>query len=315
MLLWLPSGRVMQLTKFPFTLRQLQYVVAVAKHLSFHKASQACHVSQPSLSTQIAQMEDVLGVPLFERDRRRVLVTPTGQKIVERAQYILRESEDLVECARRAADPFSGTLRIGVIPTISPYLLPRLAGAFRQAYPQLTVRWTEDKTEVLIERLDNGTLDAALLALEADIGDVEYDWVGDDPFVLATSKGHPLGSKKAAACQEELDHEDVLLLDDGHCFRDQALAVCANARAHELEFRATSLSTLAQMVAAGSGVTLLPQLAVDTETKRADLCIRQFKQPAPKRTLALVRRRGSPLAPALKQLAETAKQAYSATPP
>ncbi|MGH3663646.1 MAG: LysR family transcriptional regulator, partial [Micromonosporaceae bacterium] len=200
----------------PFTLRQLQYVVAVAEWLSFRKAAERCHVSQPSLSTQLAQMEEALGVRLFERDRRRVLVTTAGREIIKRARAILRQTDDLVELARRAGDPLSGTLRIGVIPTISPYLLPRLTWALRAAYPRLTVLWVEDKTEVLVRSLEAGTLEAALLALEADLGDVEREIIGPDPFVLATPVGHPLGTKASPAKASELRDASVLLLDDGH---------------------------------------------------------------------------------------------------
>ena len=300
----------MHLGPHPFSLRQLQYAVAVAESLSFRRAAEACHVSQPSLSAQLAQMEDALGVRLFERDRRRVIVTGAGRALIERARTILRETDDLVELARRSTDPHSGTLRIGVIPTISPYLLPRLTAAFRAAYPRLTVLWVEDKTEVLVRSLDGGTLDAALVALEADIGDVDREVIGSDAFVLATPVGHPLGAKASSAKPSELEDEAVLLLDDGHCFRDQTLAFCSHAHAHELEFRATSLSTLAQMVAGGAGVTLLPELAVATETKRAELVIRPFARPAPKRTIALVWRRRSPLGPALRELAVTARTAY-----
>ncbi|MCK6559590.1 LysR substrate-binding domain-containing protein [bacterium] len=298
----------------PFTLRQLQYAVAVADSLSFRKAAESCHVSQPSLSAQLAQMEEALGVRLFERDRRRVLVTAAGRKIIERARLILRETVDLLESAHRSADPLSGTLRIGVISTLSPYLLPRLTAALREAYPRLTVLWAEDKTDSLMQNLKGGTLDAALLALEAHIGNVEHEIIGSDPFVLATPAGHPLGAKSSPAKATELKGANVLLLDDGHCFREQALAFCSNAKAHELEFRATSLSTLAQMVAGGAGITLLPEIAVATEARRAELAIRPFAQPAPKRTIALVWRSRSPLGPALRQLAATARAAYSHVP-
>jgi LysR family hydrogen peroxide-inducible transcriptional activator len=295
----------------PFTLRQLQYVVAVADSLSFRKAAERCHVSQPSLSAQLAQMEDALGVRLFERNRRRVLVTEAGREIVERGRLILRETDDLVALARGSSDPLSRTLRIGVIPTVSPYLLPRLTAALRAAYPALIVLWVEDRTEALVRSLEAGTIDAALLALESRIGDVESEVVGRDPFVLATPVGHPLGKKASPARPRELADADVLLLDDGHCFRDQALEVCSSAKAHELEFRATSLSTLAQMVAGGAGVTLLPELAVATEAKRAELAIRPFARPAPHRTIALVWRRRSPLDPALRRVAATARAAYT----
>jgi LysR family hydrogen peroxide-inducible transcriptional activator len=223
---------------------------------------------------------------------------------------VLREADDLVEAAGRAGDPLSGRLQIGVIPTISPYLLPAVAPALRKAYPRLTVVWREEKTADLVRQLQGGTLDAALLALEADIGDVEREVIARDPFVLATPPRHPLGVGKAPARPAELGATPVLLLDDGHCFRDQALAACSRARVRESEFRATSLSTLAQMVAAGAGVTLLPRLAVPTETARTGLRVRAFADPSPRRTIGLVWRRNYPLAPTLRQLATTIRASY-----
>jgi LysR family hydrogen peroxide-inducible transcriptional activator len=301
---------ISELAIHPFTIRQLQYAIAVADALSFRRAAERCHVSQPSLSAQIAELENALGVPLFERDRRRVLVTAAGKQLVERARRLLVEADDLAAAAKRAGDPLVGTLRIGVIPTISPYLLPSTTPALRSAYPRLTTVWVEDKTATLVRALDDGALDAALLALEAELGDVEHEVVADDPFVLATRPDDPLGTKSSPAKPSELRETQVLLLDDGHCFRDQALAYCGNARAEELEFRATSLTTLAQMVAGGAGVTLLPQLAVATEAHRARLNVRVFANPVPHRTIALVWRKRSPLAPALKRVAGTIRNAY-----
>lgn len=300
----------MELAPYPLTLRQLQYAVAVAESLSFRKAAERCHVSQPPLSAQLAQMEEALGVRLFERDQRRVLVTPRGREIIERARRVLREVDDVVEFGRCATDPLTGSLTIGVIPTVSPYLLPRLTKVLRKAFPRLTIFWREEKSGVLARKLDSGALDAALLALEADLGDVEHEVIASDPFVLATPADHPLGAKRTPASLSELKDATVLLLDDGHCFREQALAVCSHAKAHELEFRATSLSTLAQMVAGGAGVTLLPELAVATESRHAKLALRPFTQPVPKRTIALVWRPHSPLGPSLRRLTVTARGAY-----
>jgi LysR family hydrogen peroxide-inducible transcriptional activator len=297
----------------PFSLRQLQYAVALADTLSFRQAAERCHVSQPSLSAQLLQLEGALGVRLFERDRRHVLITAAGRELVARARRLLLEADDLLAVAKRSGDPLAATWRIGVIPTVSPYLLPRIAPTLRKQYPRLTVLWVEDKTAVLVRRLGEGTLDAALLALEADIGDVEREVVARDPFVLVTPARHPLGAKATPAKPSELRHASVLLLDDGHCFREQALALCAKARADELEFRATSLSTLAQMVASGAGVTLLPSLAVATEARRADLRVRPFARPEPGRTVALVWRKRSPLGAALRQVAATIKSAYPRT--
>jgi LysR family hydrogen peroxide-inducible transcriptional activator len=300
----------MNLSPHPFTLRQLQYVVAVAEALSFRKAAERCHVSQPSLSAQLAQLEAVLGVRLFERDRRRVLLTTAGKELVERARRLLVDADALMEAAQRAGDPLSGTLRLGVIPTIGPYLLPSVAPAVRKHYPRLKVLWVEEKTETLVRELERGALDGALVALEAELGDVEAEVIAEDPFVLVTPRDHPLGESKAEASPSELRNEDVLLLDEGHCFRTQALALCSKARAHELEFRATSLPTLTQMIASGAGVTLLPKLAVSTEVPRAQLRVRTFAEPAPKRTLALIWRKRSPLASALQQVATTVRGAY-----
>jgi LysR family hydrogen peroxide-inducible transcriptional activator len=284
--------------------------VAVADALSFRKAAERCHVSQPSLSAQLAQLEEAVGARLFERDRRRVLVTVAGRELIDRARIVLRDTDDLVESARRAGDPLAGTMRIGVIPTISPYLLPKVTPALRAQFPRLTVMWIEDKTEVLLRSLDDGALEAAVLALEAEIGDVEREVIALDPFVLVTSAGDPLGAKKAPARAMELRGKSVLLLDDGHCFRDQALEFCSDAEARELGFRATSLSTLTQMVAGGAGVTLLPRLAVSTETKRAEVQVRPFAAPEPHRTIALVWRRHSPLEAALRQVTKTIRNAY-----
>jgi LysR family hydrogen peroxide-inducible transcriptional activator len=297
-------------TPHPFSLRQLQYAVAVAEALSFRKAAELCRVSQPSLSAQLARLEQALGVRLFERDRRRVLATAAGREVIDRARRVLLDADDLVAAAKRAGDPLAGTLRIGVIPTISPYLLPSVTPVLRRAYPRLATVWVEDKTEALVRSLEAGALDAALLALEADIGDVEREVIADDPFVLATRPDDPLGAKTTPAKAAELRDVSVLLLDDGHCFRDQALAFCSSAKAQELEFRATSLPTLAHMVAGGAGVTILPQIAVPTEAQGAGLRVRALATPVPHRTLALVWRKRSPLAPALRKLAGTIREAY-----
>jgi LysR family hydrogen peroxide-inducible transcriptional activator len=294
----------------PFTLRQLQYVVAVADTLSFRRAAELCRVSQPSLSAQLAQVEETLGVRLFERDRRHVLITPAGAQVIERARRLLIGADDLVQAAKRAGNPLAGTLRVGIIPTVSPYLLPSVTPKLRAAFPELTLGWIEEKTGVLSKQLDTGMLDAALVALEAELGDVEHDVIAEDPFLLVAAPTSPLAKKKGPATLGELRGVDVLLLDEGHCFRAQALELCSTARAHELEFRATSLSTLVQMVAAGAGVTLLPALAVNVEAERAELRVRAFAAPVPHRTLSLVWRKNSPLAGALREVAAVVRAAY-----
>jgi LysR family hydrogen peroxide-inducible transcriptional activator len=293
----------------PFSLRQLQYALALAEQLSFRRAAEECRVSQPALSAQLAELELALGVRLFERDKKRVLLTAAGKALLERASRIVIEADGLLEAGRRAADPLAGSLRLGVIPTVSPYLLPSLTPELRSKLPRLTVTWLEDKTESLIALLGAGAIDAAIVALESELGDVEREIIAKDPFVLVAPPGHPLSRGPKLAQSSELAGASVLLLDDGHCFRDQALAFCAKARAEELEFRATSLSTLVQMVAGGAGITLLPSLALATETQRAKLTIRRFAKP-PERTLALVFRGSSPVVPALQKVAALARSCY-----
>jgi LysR family transcriptional regulator, hydrogen peroxide-inducible genes activator len=294
----------------PFTLRQLQYACAVAEHLSFRRAAEVCHVAQPSLSAQVAELEEALGVQLFERDRRRVLVTTRGQALLERARTVLLQADDLGDAAKRVTDPFIGTLRIGVIPTIAPYLVPAATAGVRAEFPKLTVAWIEDKTQTLIAELSTGGIDGAVLALEAELGDVEQAVIAADPFVLVAPPGHPLMQKSTPIPARELRAADMLLLDEGHCLRQQALEVCTSVKAREAEFRATSLATLVQLVVQGAGVTLLPSLALETETSRAELGIRQIAAPAPARTIALVWRKGSSLAPALARVAASIRESY-----
>lgn len=287
------------------SLRQLQYIVAVADLRGFRKAADACQVAQPSLSMQVALAERQLGVQIFERDRRSVRVSPAGAAIVEQARRVLLAARDLHELARQSVDPFHGTLRIGVIPTVGPYLLPEITPALATRFPALRLLWTEARTSDLVHQIGAGTLDGALLALEADIGDLEYETLGRDPFVLAASLRHPLVKSTAPTTPDVLNNQEVLVLDDGHCFRDQALNFCAKAGAAEHSFRATSMATLVQMVGAGTAVTLLPALALPVENRRGQLRVRRFKTPGPGRTLVLAWRRGSALRSALTTLAAT----------
>jgi LysR family transcriptional regulator, hydrogen peroxide-inducible genes activator len=293
-----------------FTLRQLQYACAVAEQLSFRRAAERCRVAQPSLSAQIAELETALGVKLFERDRRRVLLTPDGRALLERAGELLLAADDLEDAAKQVADPLTGALSIGIIPTIAPYLVPAATAAIRKKYPTLLVRWVEDKTGVLREQLDAGTIDGALLAFESNLGEVEHALIADDPFLLAAPPDHPLMRDKSPVSHADLRGAEMLLLDDGHCLREQALEFCSTVRAHELEFRATSLATLVQLVVQGAGVTLLPALALPTETSRAKLGIREIAAPPPHRTLALIWRRSSPLGRALAPVAAAIRENY-----
>lgn len=302
----------MKLAPHPFSLRQLQYIVAVADHKSFRSAAEACHVAQPSLSAQVAQVEELLSVQLFERDRRPVALTTAGAALVARARTLLIAADDMVELAHGLSDPFAATLRIGIIPTVGPYLLPEIAPALRKRYPKLQFVWFEDKTSVLAQRLECAELDAAIAALEADdLHDLPHAVLGRDAFVFAAPKGHPLANGKGAVRPDQLEGERVLLLDDGHCFRDQALSFCTRSGAEESDYRATSLPTLVQMAAQGGGVTLLPSLAVELENRRHALQVRPFAPKAPGRTLALVWRKTTALTTVLGAVAETMRQEYA----
>lgn len=296
----------------PYSLRQLQYVVAVADLGGFRRAADACGVSQPSLSAQIARLEQALGVQVFERDARGVRVTAAGEAVLARARQVLVATGDLNEAARQQGDPLRGTLRIGVIPTVCPYLLPEVAPALHHALPNLAIVWSEDKTQTLVKQIEEARIDAAIMARDARIGGLEAVTIGEDPFVLAAAAGHPLVRSASPASPAVLDGVTVLLLEDGHCFRDQALAFCGAAGAQAGGLSATGLSTLVQMVGAGAGVTLLPRMAVAVENRRGQLAIRRFKAPAPKRTLALVWRKGSALGRPLTAVAGAVREAWRA---
>lgn len=292
------------------SLRQLEYVVAVADTLGFRRAAEQCHVSQPALSAQVQQLEAVLGVKLFERDARRVLLTPAGTELVARARRVLTEAQDILKAAARMGDPFAGPLHLGAIPTVAPYVLPEVVPALVKRYPKLKLRLREEKTALLMRDLDEGRLDAALLAVDTELGRaVEHEVIAEDPFVVAAPPGHPLERKQQVRLRD-LDDEDVLLLEDGHCFRSQTLALCTRVGAREVDFRATSLTTLAQMVMASGSVTLLPQLAVAMENRQGQLVVRPFAPPGPGRTLALAWRPGHPRAEALRAIAGTMRSAW-----
>jgi LysR family hydrogen peroxide-inducible transcriptional activator len=280
----------------------LEYIVALADTLGFRRAAERAHVSQPALSAQIQQAEAVLGVQLFERNQRRVLLTPAGEAVVARARRVLREAEDLLASARHWQDPFQGSWRLGLIPTVAPYLLPSILPVVVRAHPGLRLLLREERTPVLVRELVSGGLEAAILAEVPDLGDLVRAPLAEDPFLLATPRDHPLARKTRVALGD-LEGAPMLLLEDGHCLRGQALAFCAKSGAREADFRASSLSTLVQMVAGGLGLTLLPSLCAPLERTRASLALRPFVSPAPGRRLVLAWRAGSPLAAALEAFA------------
>lgn len=293
----------MSVAAHDLSIRQLQYVVAVADTLGFHRAAERCGVSQPTLSSQVQKLEEVLGVRVFERDKRRVLVTAAGAAIVAHARRVLVEVDDLVAAAAEAADPFAGTLRVGVIPTVAPYLLPFVTPAIATRWPRLRLALVEEKTDELLADLRAGALDAGLLALVDGMDDLEHATVLEDPFVAAVPRAHPLARKRAVSLGD-LEDQPVLLLEDGHCLRTQALSLCQRAGAAETDLRATSLATLVQMVSSGAGVTLLPSVAVDVENRRGQLAVRPLAGRPQGRTICLAWRKAAPLGGALRELAK-----------
>jgi len=286
-------------------LRAMHYLVTLADVRHFSKAAERCHVSQPTLSTQIRKLEDELDVQLVERSPRQVMLTEIGAEIVERARALLAEADAIKSIARRSRDPHSGTLRIGIFPTLAPYFLPHVVPEIRRRFPRLTLRLFEEKTEDVIGMLTRGRLDAGLLALPVDSEQLVTRKLFEEPFVLAVGEGHAL-TRKQRIQLEDLEHQELLLLEDGHCLRDQALEVCQLAGAHEqLDFHATSMETLRQMVAAGTGITLMPVMAIKPPVAHTDnLVTRPFVEPPPKRTIALVWRKSSALGGFLNELAD-----------
>lgn len=277
-------------------LRDLRYLLALADHRHFGRAAEACHVSQPTLSTQIRKLEEELGVTVVERAPRRVMLTEAGEAIAQRARRVIAEVEQMREIARLAHDPESGTLRLGLFPTLGPYLLPHVVGPLRERYPKLELLLVEEKTAALIGRLREGRIDAAVLALPVDDDGLEHTLLFDEHFVLAVPEAHPLAAHgRRRLTLDMLRREHLLLLEDGHCLRDQALDICHLAGASEKDgFRATSLETLRQMVAAGVGLTLLPVLATKPPVPpQPNLRLLPFAPPAPQRRVALFWRKSS----------------------
>ncbi len=297
------------------TMRRLEYAVALADHGSFRRAAQACFISQPSLSVQIARLEDDLGVTLFERARGGVVPTPAGRHFVEGARQVLRDAHALAESTRRFDEPLAGDLRVGVIATIAPYFLPVVVSRVLRRHPRLRLYLHEEKTEPLLGRLERGELDVLILALEAELGDVATMSLFFDAFHVAARRGHPLLRPRRIPV-ERLAGEPLLLLDDGHCLRDQAIELCRPAGIRDAaSFRATSLSTLVEMVAEGLGVTLLPEMAIAVERRGRRIDTRPIAGRTPGRTIALAWRRSSPLEPALREFGAALRQAWRAAAP
>jgi LysR family hydrogen peroxide-inducible transcriptional activator len=288
------------------SIRQLECLVAVSEHGSFRKAATALGISQPALSAQVQAVEALFGVQVFERDRRSVLVTPAGEDIVGRAREALVAIDGVHDAARRRGEPLVGPLRLGVIPTVAPYWLPALLPSVRARFPRLELILREDQTARLLAQLTAGQLDAAMVAIPVP-GDLTTAAIARETFVLAARRGSPIVKKRRRISERDLDEEIVLLLEDGHCLRDQALAVCERGGAVEsMEVRATSLPTLVQMVAGGLGVTLLPEAAASALVQsRGPIEVAAFTDPVPGRTLGLAWRTSSARLREFRLLAET----------
>ncbi|QWP78814.1 DNA-binding transcriptional regulator OxyR [Lysobacter sp. K5869] len=286
-------------------LRDLKYLVALADHKHFGRAAAASFVSQPTLSTQIKKLEDELGVSLVERAPRRVMLTPVGRDIAERARKVIADVEQMSEIARRSQDPEAGTVRLGLFPTLGPYLLPHVVPNLRKRFPRLELLLVEEKTDQILARLRDGRLDAGLLALPIHDDQLHVEPLFDEPFILAVPQQHPMAARDTLDLHD-LDDQHLLLLEEGHCLRDQALDVCRLAGADERDgFRATSLETLRQMVAAGVGITLLPTLAVQPPVPNSpDIRLLRFSGTPPHRQIGMLWRRSSAMSEFLMQLAD-----------
>lgn len=294
------------------TIRQLQYLKLLAEHGAFGKAAEAAHVTQPTLSAGIQELERTLGAPVVDRARTGVILTPVGEEALRRATVILNEAEELVEAAKNAGQPLTGRFRLGVIPTIAPFLLPGTLPLLRQRFPKLRLFLREDLTQRLIAELKAGRLDAALIALPFEMGGLEWAHVADDELLAALPADHPLARLKTTT-PEALEQENLILLEDGHCLREHALSACRlnppRMGAGEEPFAATSLPTLVQMVGSGLGVTFLPQMAVSAGlAEAAHVAVRPIEADHPAREIVVAWRAGSNRRAEGKLLAEVLKE-------
>ena len=294
-------------------LKDLKYLVALADTGHFGRAAERTFVSQPTLSAQLKKLEEFLGVKLVERQPKNVQLTEVGKQIVMRARRMLSESDEIVALARDNTNPLSGKLRIALIPTIGPYLLPRVMQKIRRALPDLKLMLYEHQTEGLMRRLREGGLDLGVIALPTDDEGLESRELYKEAFMVALPRNHPLARKSTIKVQD-LQDQTLLLLEDGHCLRDQALEVCSRVDIREPEdFRATSLETLRQMVVAGLGITLMPEYAVDPPFgSQRGLAVRQFGRPPPMRTVGAVWRKTSTRCAAIAAVCDVVHDVMSA---
>ncbi|MCH2395400.1 hydrogen peroxide-inducible genes activator [Oceanibaculum sp.] len=289
------------------SMKQLRYFEALAQHGHFGRAAEACAISQPALSLQVKELEEIIGAPLVERGARQVRLTSLGETLAVRARVILRAVEELGDLARASHRPFTGRLRLGVIPTIAPYLLPSVINSLSQTYPGLDLQPRESTTQRLIGELMNGRLDAAILALPVSEPALAAVSLFEEEFFLVRPQAD---ADQPVPSAETLHDMRLLLLEEGHCFRDQAISFCKISVSPSRDMiEGNSLSTLVQMVGAGIGVTLIPEMAVPVETRSAPVSVVRLPVPRPTRTIGMVWRRTNPLADELTQIADIVRAA------
>lgn len=293
----------------PITMKHLRYFDALARHRHFGRAAEASSISQPALSLQVKELEEILGAPLVERGARRISLTGLGEEVAARAGEVLRAVDELGALARASAGPLSGRLRLGVIPTVAPYLLPQVMRHLARTYPDLDLRPREAVTPKLVRDLVEGRLDLALVALPISEPSFAETPLFDEEFLLVRNIG---AAHLPVPPLADLPAQPLLLLEEGHCFRDQAIAVCKMPSRPTGEImEGSSLSTLVQMVGAGIGVTLIPEMAAEVELRSAPVVLHKLPEPRPKRTIGLIWRRSNPLADRYAGLADSLRAVFA----
>lgn len=295
-------------------IRDLTYLVAIADHLHFAKAADACFVSQPTLSMQIKKLEQELNVLIFKRSAKKITITPHGQKIIDQARLALSKIDDIKKTALQLQDPYLGTLRLGIIPTLAPYLIPIILPKLQQQLPKLELVIEEAKTEELMTLITAQKLDAIITALPINQAQLTTKTLFDEAFYLAINTQHPLNKFKTINLNK-LNQQTVLLLTEGHCFREQALSICQRVNSQiNQQYRATSLTTLINLVSANQGITLLPALAAQTYQQQADISIKPFSHPQPKRSLAISYMSNCSLEPCIEEISQIITHGINKTP-
>ncbi len=288
-------------------IRDLKYVIEIAKERNFARAAENSFVSQPALSMQIKKLEDELGVQIFERDKKNFLITEVGKKIIEKAKIILQESEEIKSIAQNSRDPFSGEFRVGAFPTLASYFFPEILPKISKKFPKLKTLLVEEKTDDLIAKLKEGKIDAAFLAMPISEENLDSIKIFEEPFLLAVPKNHEL-TKKQKVQTKDLKKKEVMLLEDGHCLREQALEACAMFGASEQSYKASSLETLRQMIAIGNGITFIPKIAIrDIDKKDQKISYLQITN-APSRKIGLYFRKTSVKKELITQLTKAIKK-------